>query len=146
MLHIQQSVVMFETMKYKMQHCIGARLRRLSRIVDNYYRNALSGFGITEKQMTILFFLSEMGRVEQGKIGRFLVLDKSTVSRNVKLLEKQGLIQKSGQYRPAIELTQKGRGLVQKLIPIWEKTMDELVAKLGVDGMKQVEELEKKLT
>ncbi len=95
--------------------------------------------------MTILFALSKMGRVEQGKLGRFLVLEKSTVSRNLKLLEKQGIIRKTGQYRPWIELTPKGRELVQNLIPIWEKTMDELAAKLGDDGMKQIEELEKKL-
>ncbi len=132
-------------MKYEIQQCIGARLRRLSRIVDSYYRKRLADFEITEKQMTILFALSKMGRVEQGQIGRLLVLEKSTVSRNVKLLEKQGLIQRTDQYRPVIELTQKGRDLVQNLLPIWEKTMDELVAKLGDDGMKMIEALEKKL-
>lgn len=132
-------------MKYEIHQCIGARIRRLSRIVDNYYRKSLANFEITENQMTILFALSKMGRVEQGKIGRFLVLEKSTISRNLKLLEKQGLIQKTAQYRPEIELTQKGRELVQNIIPVWEKTMDELAAKLGDDGMKQIEELEKRL-
>lgn len=132
-------------MKYELQLCIGSRLRRLSRIADGHFRSKLSEFNITENQMTILFVLSKMGKVEQGKVGQVLVLERSTVSRNVKLLEKQNYINKTSAYRPEIELSKEGTELVQNLIPFWEETMDELISKLGENGLTHLTALENSL-
>ena len=132
-------------MKYNIEHCIGNRIRCISRIVDKDFRSGLRGFDITESQLSILFALTKLGKVEQGKIGETLVLERSTVSRNVKLLEKREVITKSADYRPEIELTTKGHKLVQKLIPIWESLMDALMDKLGNDGLQNLKTLEQKL-
>jgi DNA-binding MarR family transcriptional regulator len=132
-------------MKYKLEHCIGSRLRRLSRIADRHLRKCLLDVGISENQMTILFALSEMGKVEQGKIGEELFLERSTVSRNIKLLEKLKLVARTPDYRPQIELTGAGKAMVQKLIPRWEKVMDELMEQLGTNGMTPIKTLEHKL-
>lgn len=132
-------------MKYDFQLCIGSRLRRLSRIADGYFRSKLSDFSITENQMTILFVLSKMEKVEQGRIGQELVLERSTVSRNIKLLEKQNYVKRTSDYRPEIELSKKGNELVQNLIPLWEEAMDELISKLGEDGVAHLIELENSL-
>ncbi len=61
-------------MKYDLSTCIGSRMRRLSRIIDGHYRRRIKEFGITENQMTILFALYKLGKIEQGKIGEFLAL------------------------------------------------------------------------
>lgn len=132
-------------MKYELNNCIGLRLRRLSRIVDGYYRKNLIDYEITENQLTIIFLLSEMKKVVQGRIGKVLKLERSTVSRNIKLLEKKGLIKRTPEYKPEIELTTKGKNIAIKLIPRWEKTMDELIAKLGDNGMQIIKKLELKL-
>jgi len=132
-------------LKYNIEHCIGNRIRCISRIVDKDFRSGLRGFDITESQLSILFALTKLGKVEQGKIGETLVLERSTVSRNVKLLEKREVITKSADYRPEIELTTKGHKLVQKLIPIWESLMDALMDKLGNDGLQNLKTLEQKL-
>ena len=133
------------TMKYELNNCIGLRLRRLSRIVDGCYRKNLIDYEITENQLTILFLLGEMKKVEQGRIGKVLKLERSTVSRNIKLLKEKGLIRRSPEYKPEIELTTKGKNLALELIPRWEKTMDELIAKLGDNGMQIIKKLEMKL-
>jgi len=132
-------------MKYELNNCIGLRLRRLSRIVDGYYRKNLIDYDITENQLTILFLLSEIKKVEQGRIGKVLKLERSTVSRNIKLLEKKGLIKRTPEYKPEIELTTKGKNIALELIPRWEKTMDELTAKLGDNGIQIINKLELKL-
>lgn len=132
-------------MKYDLEHCIGNRLRALSRIVDKQYRQKLKAFDITESQLSILFALKKLGKIEQGKIGEALVLERSTVSRNVKLLEKREIITRTSEYRPEIELTSKGDELVNTLIPIWETLMDDLMTKLGNEGLTPLEKLESKL-
>lgn len=132
-------------MKYNYNHCIGNRLRCMSRIVDKEFRTTLKDFNITESQLSILFALSSLGKVEQGKIGEALILERSTVSRNVKLLEKRGIVIKTSDYRPEIELTTKGKELVTIITPYWENIMDNLMDKLGNDGMQLINSLEQKL-
>ena len=114
-------------------------------MVDNYYRNCLATFDITENQMTILFTLSKVGKIEQGKIGEALVLERSTVSRNIKLLEKKGYLTRTTDYRPEIELSLKGQELVLELLPHWEKVMDTLTNLIGTESILQIQELEGKL-
>ncbi|MEK6155473.1 MarR family transcriptional regulator [Flavobacteriaceae bacterium 3-367] len=133
-------------MKYRLEQCIGSRLRKLSRIADGYIRGGLTDSGVTENQMTILFTMHELGRVEQGKLGEVLCLERSTVSRNIKILERKGLVGKTDDYRPHVELTAEGNQLVVQLIPKWEKAMDRLMELLGDGGMDPIEKLEKNLT
>lgn len=95
--------------------------------------------------MTILFTLHELGTVEQGKVGEVLCLERSTVSRNIKLLEKQNLLVRTAEYRPQVELTAKGMDLVRVLIPQWEKAMDELVGQLQDEGMDSIKNLEARM-
>ena len=129
-------------MKYEVHQCIASRLRRLSRITDGYLRKELSKFDITENQMNILFALNKLGKVEQGIIGKKLILERSTVSRGIKLLEKQKYIKRSSDYRPEIELSNKGIKLVHELLPLWEKFMNEICDKIGADGIRKLKELE----
>ncbi len=132
-------------MKYQLEHCIGSRLRRLSRVADGHIRKFLGDYKITENQMTILFTMHELGRVEQGKIGEVLCLERSTVSRNVKLLENRGLVNRTMEYRPEIELSEKGFKLVAELIPLWEQATDVLVEMLKEEGLISIAKLEKRM-
>ncbi|SEK47922.1 DNA-binding transcriptional regulator, MarR family [Aquimarina amphilecti] len=132
-------------MKYDFQECIGSRLRQMSRVVDNIFRSYLSDFDITENQMTILFALSKLEKVEQGTIGQVLSLERSTVSRNIKILYAKGYIEKSMDYRPLISLTEEGKVLVKNLIPVWEEIMNQLSEKLGDAGLNNLKELENKI-
>ena len=132
-------------MKFQVQQCVAFRLRRLSRIADSAIRKALSSFNITENQMNILFALDMMGKVEQGMIGKNLGLERSTVSRAVRLLEKRAYIIRTSDYQPQVELTVEGKELVQTLMPIWEKFMGEIYAKIGSEGMEKIAFLEGKV-
>ena len=95
--------------------------------------------------MTILFAMHELGKVEQGKVGEILSLERSTISRNIKLLEKQGLVNRSSDYRPEIELSANGQKLVSELIPHWEKATDILAGLLQKEGLSALTEMEKRL-
>ena len=132
-------------MKYEIHQCVASRLRRLSRIVDSSLRKSLLAFNITENQMNILFVLHKTNEIEQGEIGKMLFLERSTVSRAVKLLENKKYILKSIDYQPKIKLTHSGEKLVLLLIPIWEKFMDEICNLIGEDGLNQINKLETKI-
>jgi DNA-binding MarR family transcriptional regulator len=86
-----------------------------------------------------------MGTVDQGVIGKKLFLERSSVSRNVNVLERNGYVTKNAAYRPQIALTQEGTVLVEQLIPLWENIMDDIVSEIGNDGVEMINDLEKKL-
>lgn len=95
--------------------------------------------------MTILFTLHELGRVEQGKVGEVLCLERSTVSRNIKLLEKLNLVLRTTDYRPQVELTTKGMDMVKTIVPEWEKAMDMFMDNLEDDGIDSLKKLEDRM-
>jgi len=132
-------------MKYKLDHCIGNKLRRLSRIVDGQFRSSLKDFSITENQMTLLFLLQSTGTVDQGVIGKKLFLERSSVSRNINVLHRNGYVSKSSEYRPQVSLTVEGTKLVKQLIPLWENVMDNIVSEIGNEGVEMINKLEKRL-
>ena len=132
-------------MKYKFEHCIGARFRRLTRVIDGNFRASLKEFDITEHQMTLLFALKNLGKIDQGELGRRHAMERSSVSRGINVLYKNGYVHKSGDYRPQISLSQKGEDLVRQLVPLWEKLMDKLISDIGEDGMEMILKLEQKI-
>ncbi len=132
-------------MEFQIHQCIASRLRRLSRITDGYLRKVLKDFDVTENQMNILFALNELGKIEQGIIGKKLVLERSTISRAVSLLEKREYIFKTSNYQPEIELTTKGTELVKKMMPFWEDFMNKMCEKIGENGFRKLSYLESKI-
>jgi len=132
-------------MNFELKQCVGSRIRRLSRQTDNCFRECLTDFDISENQMTLLFAVHSLGKVEQGLLGKELVIHKSSMSRNTALLLKKGYIIKSSGYRSQIELSKKGVQIVLKLIPLWKETMNTIYDKLGEEGMKMLEEIENRL-
>jgi len=120
-------------------------MRRLSRIIDNQFRVVVKESGISENLLTILFFLSKKGEVEQGVIGKIFCLERSTVSRNINALVKKELVTKSEDRPPIIAITDKGNALVTELTPRWEAIMDNLHLQLGNENIEAVEKIEKAL-
>lgn len=129
-------------MKYRLDDCIGSKLRKLSRIIDNKYRKNLSDFNVTESQLSMLMVFYKLKKIEQGKIGNYLALERSTISRNVKTLVKNNWVQRSDSYQPVISITPKGEKLIEKVIPYWEKTMDEIKSRIGQRGFQYLTDLE----
>jgi len=133
-------------MKYQLHECLGFRVRKLSRIIDNLYRSKLKDFGISENQLTILFTIHQTGVIEQGKVGEMLALERSSISRSVGLMIKKGWIKRTSDYRPQLELTEDGMEFVKILIPVWEEAMDELTSIFSPKGFKWVSELEQRIS
>lgn len=64
-------------------------------------------------------------------------LERSTVGRNVKVLEKMEFVELSqgdqDQREVILKLTQKGHQLLTKAIPHWQKVQKEIEDKIGQD-------------
>jgi len=130
-------------MKYQLEQCIGSRMRALSRKVDSLYRKELGHSGVTENQLSIMMALYKMGTTEQKTLGEFLILEKSSLSRNLVRLIDAGYIQKSGAVnRPKLAITPTGKQKVEGLIPAWETVMDtmhQVLDEQDIDAFMRIE-------
>jgi DNA-binding MarR family transcriptional regulator len=69
-----------------------------------------------------------------GRLARPLGMDRTTLSRNARLLEKKGLIEiGEGEDRreQILSLTEKGIALLREAIPIWEGVQKQLIEEIG---------------
>ena len=73
--------------------CACAAARQVARTLTSLYDSFLHDTGIEAPQFSLLMTLHKQGPCNQITIGRRYGLDKTTVSRNLKVLEQRGLIE-----------------------------------------------------
>ncbi len=104
--------------------------RALTRLVDGRLRP----FGITGGQFNILAALLANSDRSVTELASRLAMERSTLSRNLDLLEKKGLVMRGtaskGNSRTC-RLTPAGEDLIDRLRPEWHRFQSEL--KRGLD-------------
>jgi len=124
--------------------CLASRTRLLGRVVTSVYDDALRKVGLTSPQMTILVALEHTGGVQPGALCEALKLDKSTLSRNVDRMERNGWVtrtQGSDARSHTLALTDAGRKKFAEAIPHWrmaQAAAEELLGKGGMDTLVRV--------
>ncbi|SFG07217.1 DNA-binding transcriptional regulator, MarR family [Desulfotomaculum arcticum] len=114
--------------------CVCFNLRKASRLLSQVYDQALKPSGIKVTQFSLMMAVAGNDGITMGKLARPLGMDRTTLSRNARLLEKKGLIEiGEGEDRreQVLNLTEKGAGLLLEAIPIWERVQKQLTEKLG---------------
>ncbi len=113
--------------------CIGARVRILSRAISRIYDDVIRPHGIKFSQLNILTVVTVHGPIQQMDVGRMLSLEKSTLSRNVTLMETNGWLQSQSEQgkNRILAVTPKGRELLLNAAPDWATAQDRVTAILG---------------
>jgi DNA-binding MarR family transcriptional regulator len=118
--------------------CTCANLRRAARAVTRLYNHELRSEQIEVTQFTLLMALERAGEISQGKLGKLLALDSTTLTRMLELLTKRGWMQeKEGDDRRfrIILLTTAGRAKLRQSLPHWKRAQERMQRVLGEDTM-----------
>lgn len=124
--------------------CIAFRVRALNRVITNLYDAALEPYGITVNQATMLIMLSMVGEASPGRISKGLFMEKSTVSRNLDRMKKQGWVEAKGRdggKEQFITVTPAGRKQLSAMHGVWQKAQKEAARLLGKEGVSAVHAL-----
>ncbi len=114
--------------------CMGLHIRRASRILTNVYDTAFRSIGLEANQFTLLVAIHLFESVPITRLAQELFTDQTTMTRNVKLLEKQGLVAITpGKDRrmKLVSLTTEGQTVLKRSLPIWEQVQAELMQHFG---------------
>jgi DNA-binding MarR family transcriptional regulator len=118
--------------------CIAVRLRLLNRVVTNLYDEALRSLGLKVSQLNVLVVAAKLGVARPAEVCGLLHLDLSTLSRNVDRMMAKGwleVIPEEDARKQPFRLTDRGRRLLEKAIPAWEKAQEQAAELLGEDGV-----------
>ena len=102
---IEQHAIAYDLAEEVRSTCLGMRVARLHRIVARVYEQALQTVGLSLPQMEILTTLiSATGAVRPTALAGSLMLERSTVSRNLALMKERGWV-------TAVETSPTGRAM-----------------------------------
>jgi DNA-binding MarR family transcriptional regulator len=124
--------------------CIAYRVRLLNRVITNIYDRALQPLGLKVNQANILTMLSLADHASSADIVRVLMMEKSTVSRTVDRMRKNGWIDIAGKgdgLSQQITVTAIGRELLAAAHVEWKKAQKQTAELLGEDGVAAVRRL-----
>lgn len=109
--------------------CACATARQVARVLTQLYDSRLRDVGIEAPQFALMMALETHGPCTQGTLGRRHALDKTTVSRNLKLLERNRWIESSvasDRRERQLVLTAEGRKRLAAAKPVWKKAQEQL--------------------
>jgi len=128
---------------------MGMRVRRAARVVANHYDKHLKPAGLKGTQFTLLNTIFMNPAANIGQLADILGLDRTTLNRNLKPLERKGLIRSGSGKDPrtrTLKLTNEGITILQNALPYWleaqsgvMETVDHRIKRL----MEDLTELEK---
>ena len=91
-----------------------------------------SGLKIT--MFRLLRRISDAGQPTISELARIVDLDRSTLGRNLKVLERLGHVQLAGgedERSKIVSLTARGKTKFEKALPLWAKAQRSMQARLG---------------
>src|SRR5829696_2539941 len=113
--------------------CLAVRLRALNRALTAVYDDALRPH--------------RLGTAQPGDLCRLLRMDKSTLSRDVEVMRRNGWLEvedRSGRSRP-LRITPAGEALLAQVVPTWQQAQERARTLIGDEGAEAVLAMARKL-
>ena len=120
--------------QHDLQNCACFNVRKSARVLTKHYDDALQSLELKPTQFTILAILSSIDAITVTELADAMILDRTTLTRNLRPLEKQGMIQTgAGDDRRTrmISLTKKGLSKLEAAIPLWKQAQKDVTKYLG---------------
>jgi DNA-binding MarR family transcriptional regulator len=105
-----------------------------ARAVTRAYDDALRPVGLRATQLAVLVAVGDEGTMSITALAKLMGMDRTTLTRNLRPLEKEGLIAvglEGWRRSRTLEITKKGRSLLREALPYWKQAQQSLRRKLG---------------
>lgn len=128
----------------KKSGCMCIDFRSVANRLTQLYDNAMAPSGMTVTQFSQLHSIQQLGRPTLNELSEAIGLDRSTLGRNVRVLEKLGFVSMSvgdDARTRVIQVTRKGKAAFKRAAPLWHGVQTSLMASLGDDNVDQLDVL-----
>ncbi|MXP63759.1 MarR family transcriptional regulator [Roseomonas sp. M0104] len=124
----------FQTTLLVRDACLCLHVQRAARALARRFDEALRPVGLTSGQFSLLMSLNRPEAAPMKAVASLLALDRTTLTAALKPLERRGLVTVAADARDRrarrLALTEEGRVLLARALPIWVRAHDEAEALL----------------
>jgi DNA-binding MarR family transcriptional regulator len=117
------------------QLCNCLALRQAARVVTQLYDRHLAAAGLRTTQFSVLAKLSRLGAMTINRLACEMVMDRTTLGRNILPLERDGLIAirqgAADKRRKELVLTKAGSERLRRAVSLWAKAQEQFEAQFG---------------
>jgi len=114
--------------------CVCTTLRMTTRSIARLYDDALAPAGLRTTEYSILARLHIDGPAPVGQLAHRLLMDRTTLAREVRPLVEAGLVQAaagSDRRRRVLSITRAGTSRLRRARPLWEAAQDRIHERFG---------------
>jgi DNA-binding MarR family transcriptional regulator len=119
-------------------NCLCLHVHRAARALARRFDDVLRPLGLTNGQFSLLMSLNRPEPPTLGSVASLLAMDRTTLTANLKPLERRGLltvsVDKGDRRSRRLALTAAGRRLLVKAYPVWKDTHAEIERLVGSAG------------
>ena len=123
------------TCEYMSECCACGHLRKAARVTSLLFDEAFRDVGLTNAQCSLLINISRFEPVSVTELAARMHMDQTTVTRNIKILEKNRLVESfkdAGDARKKlVTLTPLGKSRLDSAKPGWQRAQTFIEEKLG---------------
>ena len=120
-------------------------IRQAARFVSQLYERHYARAGITAAQFSLLVYIAEAGKAGMADIAEAMVMDRTTLVRALKPMERDGYVvsepEGKGSRKLLLALSSKGQQKLSEGAECWHAAQAEYVALVGAeraDGLRQM--------
>ena len=116
-------------------------IRKASRLISQIYDEFLKPSGLKATQSALLMTVKGFERATISKLAKWTITDRTTVTRNLKLLEKKGLVKiehGEDQREKVVTITDKGIDALLAGYPFWEEAQHHVAEIIGEDKSNRI--------
>lgn len=129
--------------------CANFNLKKAARVLSKIYEAHLATVGLKGTQFSLLMALHSQKQLTISQIAKFLVTDRTSVSRALRPLEKAGLVKVSPCEKDRrirrVFLTEKGKTLAEEAIPLWKEAQTKFLHRFGQEEWEALYDLLQKV-
>jgi DNA-binding MarR family transcriptional regulator len=121
--------------------CVCGNLRKANRLISQIYDEFLKPSGLKATQSALLMTIKGFGRVTVSKLAKWSIMDRTTLTRNLKVLEKKGLVKiqpGEDQRKKVVTITEKGIDALLYAYPFWEEAQHHVAEMIGEDKSNRI--------
>jgi len=124
----------FEMTLHVRDHCLCLAAQRAARSLARRFDEALRPAGLTSGQFSLLTSLNRPDPPSIGEVAAVLGMDRTTLTANLKPLERRGLLETivdpADRRGRLVKLTEAGLAVLETATPIWVRVHAEVEAAL----------------
>jgi DNA-binding MarR family transcriptional regulator len=119
------------------QRCNCLALRQAARQATQLYDRHLAPAGLRTTQFSVLVHLRRLGPMTINQLAAKMVMDRTTLGRNILPLERDGLIAirqgATDKRRRELELTKAGTERLRRAVKLWSNAQADFEAQFGAE-------------